>query len=180
MKTLMKQAAAVLTMATAATAVMATAGAREASAQATTVVVPRHETVQETGPNTALISSGLFTLGIPYVTSVIVATQSDHAGDNHLYIPVAGPWLDLANRGNCGGITQPSCDNETTYKVLLIADGVLQGIGALEIVGGLLTPTTRTVAADRKHQTAALEPHVRVAPTAMGRGGYGLAAVGSF
>lgn len=206
MKTVAQRAAAVLAGATIAAGGLATFGAREAAAQPMTdrsypsdtvvvapepapqqtVVVPRREgVVEESTPNTALISSGLFTLAIPYVSSVVVATQSDHPGDNNLYIPVAGPWIDLANRGDCGNPGQSSCDNETTYKVLLVADGVLQGIGALEILGGLLVPEHRAVAGSEhpRTQTASakvFDPHVRVAPSAVGRGGYGLAAVGTF
>lgn len=132
------------------------------------------ERVTVTGPNRALLSSGIFALGVPYVTSVIVATQSDHQGDNHLYVPVAGPWMDLGDRGGCGELGQPSCNAETTYKVLLVADGILQGIGALDIIGAFVFPETRTaaVAADR--------PRLVVSPTAMGRGGYGVAALATF
>jgi len=194
MKTVAQRAATVLTAATVATAGLAGFGAREAAAQsvvvapepapAQTVVVPRREAVvEESSPNTALISSGLFTLAIPYVASVVVATQSDHPGDNNLYIPVVGPWVDLANRGDCGNAGQPSCDNETTFKVLLVANGVLQGIGALEILGGLLVPEHRAVARTEKPRAVTaqvFEPHVRIAPSAVGRDGYGLAAVGTF
>jgi hypothetical protein len=132
-----------------------------------------HETVVSAGPNSAMLGSGLFTFGVPYIASVVVASTSDHPGDNNLYIPVVGPWLDFANRGDCGGIAQQSCDHETANKVLLAVDGVFQGIGALEIVGAFLSPETRTV-------TVASKPSFRVAPSSVGRAGYGVAAVGTF
>ena len=120
------------------------------------------EKVTVSGPNRAMLSSGLFTLGVPYVASVVVAAGSDHPGDNNLYIPVAGPWMDLADRGGCGGFGQPSCNAETGYKVLLVADGILQGLGALNIIGAFAFPETRTtVVADH--------PRVFVSPTTMGR-----------
>jgi hypothetical protein len=144
-----------------------------AAAQHTYVTTRAHETVVSSGPNSGLLGSGLFAFGAPYVASVIVASTSSNSADHNLYIPVAGPWMDFANRGPCGGLFQPSCDTETANKVLLAADGVFQGIGALEIVGAFLTPETRTV-------TVASEPHVIVGPSSIGRTGYGLAAIGRF
>lgn len=132
------------------------------------------ETVTESGPNRALLSSGIFAVGVPYAASVIVATQSDHQGDKSLYLPVVGPWLDLADRGGCNGVGQPSCDKETGYKVLLVIDGVIQGIGALDLVGAFLFPETRTVT------TVSERPRLFVAPAYLGRSGYGVAALARF
>jgi hypothetical protein len=145
-----------------------------AGAQTTYVTTARaRETVVTGGPNSALLGSGLFAFGVPYVASVIVAASSDNSADHNLYIPVVGPWMDFANRGSCGGLAQPACDTETANKVLLAADGIFQGIGALEIVGAFLMPETHTV-------TVASEPRVIVGPSSIGRSGYGLAAIGTF
>ncbi len=81
--------------------------------------------------------------------------------------------MDFANRGGCGGITQNSCDSETANKVLLAADGVFQGIGALQILGAFLMPEVHTT-------YVATEPRVVVGPSRVGRSGYGLAAGGTF
>jgi hypothetical protein len=146
------------------------------ASNAQTVVTrsPRvRETVVSAGPNSAMLGSGLFTFGVPYIASVVVAANSDHPGDNNLYLPVVGPWLDFANRGDCGAFGQRSCDNETANKVLLVVDGVFQGIGALQIVGAFLSPETRTV-------TVATNPRFKLGPSSVGRTGYGVAAVGSF
>jgi hypothetical protein len=132
------------------------------------------ETVTTTGPNRALLHSGLFTLAIPYVASVIVATGSDHPGDNNLYIPVAGPWMDLSSRGPCGGAAERSCDGETANKALLVVDGVFQGLGALDIVGAFVFPETRTVS------NANDKPRVIVAPAYWGRDRYGVSALATF
>src|SRR5262249_37767867 len=116
-----------------------------AAAQHTYVTTTRaHETVVTSGPNSALLGSGLFAFGAPYVASVIVAASSSSSADHNLYIAVVCPWMDFANRDPCDGFFQPSCDTETANKVLLAADGIFQGIGALEIVGAFLTPETRT------------------------------------
>ena len=86
---------------------------------------------------------------------------------------MVGPWLDLGDRGACNGVEQPSCDKETGYKVLLVIDGVIQGIGALDLVGAFLFPETRTV-------TVSERPRVFVAPAYLGRNGYGVAALARF
>jgi hypothetical protein len=130
------------------------------------------ETVTTTGPNRELLRGGLFTFGVPYAASVVVAATSHRSEDKHLYIPVAGPWLDFANRSACGGPTQPSCELETAYKVLLAGDGILQGIGALQIVGSFFFPETRTVTVKRARPFF-------LTPARVGSG-YGLSAAGSF
>ncbi len=134
----------------------------------------RRETVTTTGPNRAMLRTGIFAFGVSYIPSVIVAAESYHSGDKSLYIPVAGPWMDLADRGTCGNLGQPSCDTETAYKVLLVVDGIFQGIGALDIMGAFVFPETRTVT------ISSGEPHVRVAPAYWGRNGYGFSALATF
>jgi hypothetical protein len=125
-------------------------------------------------PNAALITSGVIMFGASYGSSIVVATQSDHRGDNQLYIPVAGPWLDLAHRGTCRSSIDVSCQNETTNKVLLVADGVFQGLGVLQILGGLIFPETHTEILSRP-----IAKGVHISPTA-GRTGAGLTAYGKF
>ncbi len=125
-------------------------------------------TYEESMPNGALIGSGLTMFGASYVPSMIVAASSDHPGDTALYIPIVGPWMDLAQRDSaCPG---GHCLNDAANKVLLVADGVFQGLGALQIMGGFLFPTTRTVT-----QIAG----VQVIPT-VGTAQVGLTAVGRF
>jgi hypothetical protein len=101
------------------------------------------ETFEEYVPNRGLIVSGSIVLGVTYGVSTIVAMRDADAADRALYVPLAGPWIDLAERDGCKGALR--CDGETTNKVLLVADGVGQAIGALQIVGGFLFPAKRTV-----------------------------------
>jgi hypothetical protein len=133
-----------------------------------------------TGPNRALLHSGIWILGLSYVPAVIVAAESSRVGDRRLYIPVAGPWMDLASRSNCPA--NVACGNETTNKVLIVVDGIFQGIGALNIVGAFLFPETRTVSVSSTEPTvtrnSALTLHVL--PAQVGASAYGLAAVGTF
>lgn len=127
----------------------------------------------ETRPNVPLITGGLVTFGLSYVPALVVASQSSQSADRNLYIPVAGPWLDFANRPGCGP-GGASCNTETTNKVLLGVDGVFQGVGAVMTVLGLLTPETHTAAAAN-----ADKPTIHVSPTSVGTG-YGLGAVGTW
>jgi hypothetical protein len=132
------------------------------------------ETVVASGPNALLLKSGLFTFGIPYGASVVVAAESNRDEDRNLYIPVVGPWVDFGDRRNCGNVNQPSCSGETAVKVLLAADGIFQAIGAIELISAFMVPEGGPA-----YAKADPKPHVTVAP-AVGRAGYGLAAVGSF
>jgi hypothetical protein len=133
-------------------------------------------TEEETIPSRAMLGSGVVTFGLSYGSAVVVGATSSRPEDHHLFIPLAGPWVDLVNRGDCGGLTGRSCDTETTYKVLLVVDGLFQGLGALAIVDAFLTPERHVVT-----RTAATpdRPRVRVAPGGVGTG-YGMLAVGSF
>jgi len=128
---------------------------------------------RSSGPNAYLLRSGLFTLGLAYAPALVVAIESDRSADDHLYIPVAGPWLDLGNRGDCNG----DCNGETANKVLLVTDGIFQGLGALQIVGALVFPQSHGVT------VAGGEPgsdvSVSLAPARF-LGGQGVMAVGEF
>jgi len=147
-------------------------------------VAPRHYVVKDesttTGPNRALLTSGVWTLGLSYVPAVIVATESNRDADKRLYIPVAGPWLDLGSRGRCP--RNEMCNHETADKVLIVVDGVFQGIGALNIVGAFLFPETRTVtvSSTKDAKPPVLSEAFRLVPAQVGARGYGLAAIGTF
>lgn len=142
----------------------------------TVYVPPARETVTETdtGPN-ALLMSGLVGFGASYGAAVIVAASSDHQGDNRLYVPVVGPWLDIADRGSCP-VKNSACDNETTNKVLLVADGVIQGASALAIVGGILSVGSE----HHSRTTTVSQTGVHFTPVSYGPASPGLAAFGSW
>jgi hypothetical protein len=127
-------------------------------------------------PNRALLMTGLVLGGVPYVASIAVAASSGHAGDSNLWIPIIGPYVDLGNRGGCPATG--SCAGETGNKALLIGDGVIQTIGAIEILGSFIFPETiRTTAT----VTTSSGASVTFAPARVGSAGaYGLAALGSF
>ncbi|HEU4404473.1 MAG TPA: hypothetical protein VFS43_04190 [Polyangiaceae bacterium] len=125
-------------------------------------------------PNRLLLfGSGTLLLGA-YSTSALVGIVNEREADARLSVPIAGPWLDLADR-QCD---RTPCANEGLSKAALIASGVLQGVGLVGVITSFLVPERRTQVA-----RAAVAPRLRVAPAPLGggRGGsYGLALVGTF
>ncbi|HEX4339206.1 MAG TPA: hypothetical protein VH062_25035 [Polyangiaceae bacterium] len=142
-------------------------------------VVVEHRTpdvqVSQTRPNSAMLSSGIVGVAVPYLASVVVGAESSHPGDRNLFVPVAGPWMDLSDRHCQLG---SSCNHEGLYKGLLVVDGIFQGLGALEIVGAFLFPERVTVT-NASRSTPTRTAGVHFTPSSVG-GGYGLAAVGAF
>jgi hypothetical protein len=131
---------------------------------------------ETTGPNRAMLHSGIVVFGLSYVPSLIVASTNSRSDDDYLYIPVAGPWLDLGHREPC-----VSCGNESLNKTLLVFDGIFQGVGALEVVGSFLFVETRVAATAKrnpKRETARRIP-MSITPAYM-NGGYGIMAAGDF
>jgi hypothetical protein len=126
-------------------------------------------------PNPYLLRSGLYTLTAAYVPALVVALESSRSADNRLYAPIVGPWLDLGDRGRCGD----GCGSkETVNKVLLVADGVFQGLGVLQIASSFLIPTTHTSIA--LHNTdGSTAVAFQVTPANFGSAN-GLMAVGEF
>lgn len=115
------------------------------AAAQTTERVPRvvtHEYV--TRPRPKPLRNGLWTLSVMYVASATTAIVSPRSVDDYLFVPVAGPWLDLAHRER-----DDNGKYETLYKVLLVADGVIQAIGVAQIALALIFPETRLVPLDR-------------------------------
>ena len=137
----------------------------------------KSETVtQKGGPSTAMLTSGIVTFGVTYAAAAIVAGESNRSADKNMFVPVAGPWMAMFNRGGCGGSSGRDCNTETTYKVLIVADGIGQALGALMFIDAFLNPETITTS---RTTTASEKPKVRIAPSSVGSG-YGMLAVGSF
>ncbi len=141
--------------------------------QTIVAVPPARERATTAGPNPTLLMSGLFTFGVPYGISVVVAAESNRDGDKNLFVPVVGPWLAYANEGSCNA-SDLSCGRTTGTKVLLAGDGIFQAIGAVELVAAFLVPAQTTVASTKDGR------QFMMAPSRVGTSGYGLAAAGSF
>ena len=131
--------------------------------------------IVESRPNSAFFGRGIFAFTGAYVPSVLVAVVNENSYDKRLYVPLLGPWLDLADRPGCGGIGQTSCSSEAAFKVLLIVAGAVQGVGAVAIVLGATLPE-RKVATPPKADKLTLH----VLPAQVSRNGYGMTAFGTF
>ena len=124
--------------------------------------------------NTSVFATGAVVFGGTYLASVIVAgNSSEHGGHHHLYVPLAGPWLDLADRPSCDP-TNTACDHETTTKVLLVADGIFQAAGVLTMLDGVLDPSRHS------RTTVVTDKRVHVTPTTFAGTGGGLNVFGNF
>ena len=114
--------------------------------------------------NRPLLATGVVLFGGTYAASAIVAAESGNVHDNpNLYYPIAGPWMDMAQRGVGAG-----------DKVLLGLDGVTQGIGALAMLTSFFVPESTS-----RHWFFVGSDTVHVAPSNVGSG-YGLGAAGRF
>lgn len=130
---------------------------------------PEYETHTDAW-NAPLFTSGALVFVASYGASVVVAATSENddvdRGNGRLYVPVVGPWLALNDRPDCP-VEQEACDMETTKKVLLVADGVLQAGGVVAMVAGLLSPTEHRVI----RRPAMTSKKVNIAPSAGGNPG---------
>jgi hypothetical protein len=122
----------------------------------------------------AMVGSGVAIFGLSYIPAVVAGAASNLGADRNLFVPIAGPWIDLTQRPGC---TASSCNGENTAKVLIVTDGIFQAIGVLTVLGGFLTTAheTKTV-----QSTASLHPTLRITPAQLGSGGYGMVALGAF
>ena len=113
-----------------------------------------------------------------YGASVVAASSASRdnseRGFDRLYIPVAGPWLALNDRGECP-ITSSACDDETTTKVLLVADGIFQAAGALAMIDAILVPTSHRV----QVRNTKLDTKVHITPATI-KSSPGFAVFGRF
>lgn len=160
-------------VATVAPRVMAQADESASAVQASAARVPTHE--YRTGPDFSLLRTGLWTLSVAYASSVVVAATSPRDADNYLFVPIAGPWLDLSHRD--------SADNgkyETFYKTLLIADGLIQGFAAAQIAWSFIVGETRLVSLNGSTQHTGLRGFAMRTTPMFSRDVFGLRTVGEF
>ncbi len=160
-----------------------TARAQEASAvvepeiatTATTATAQRPE-ARGDNPGRPLIGAGIFLFATSYLPATAVAASSDLAADQRLFVPVAGPWLDLARRGAC---PVNACSVEMGYRSLIVTDGILQGLGVLMTLIGLASEDDAMDTPARPIAKEKAKP-VYVSPVQLGSVGYGVSAFGSF
>lgn len=112
-----------------------------------------------------LALAGSIVLGSGYFMPLFVlGPQGFPKGTAPMLAPVAGPWITLAVREDDG------TKNETGKRAYIVADGVIQGAGALMLLIGQLLPVTDPMASEGESWA--------VVPS--GPGGPGASAYGSF
>ncbi len=139
---------------------------------------PRDETMEkrvEQRPNRLYLTTGISIFVVSYVPSVIVAAESPRDEDQNLYIPVVGPWIDLAQR-DCTSRACGSGSTEGVAKAMIVTSGIAQGVGVLLGVGSLLVPATTT---EETRVKSTGKPELHFTPLSYGSGA-GLGAVGRF
>jgi len=123
----------------------------------------------ETQTRKGLVIGGAVTFGVMYLITVLVAAAMDDVSNSYgssgssgtlLYVPVAGPFLQMTK-------TETSSGN-----VALVIDGVAQAAGATMLIVGLTSPKTVLVRNDLAE--------VRVSPMKIGESGTGFGLVGRF
>ncbi len=112
------------------------------------------------------IAMGVASFVLSYAPSGFVAATSTLPADKWLWVPIAGPWVDLATRPSCVANEQIAalspidpCLPETLAKAAVIASGVLQGVGAILTVVGLPSGA-HAEWGDRHTATLRVEPAV--------------------
>lgn len=132
-----------------------------------------------------MILSGLLVLGIPYMLSVSVAGESREPTDRWLFLPVVGPFANLAARPECTTTNTPFvssnyCDSDSGTRTLLMLDGLMQVGGAVLTVVGLST-SRRLYVRDYPYASGtASKFSLTIAPRSYGRSGQGVALAGTF
>jgi hypothetical protein len=114
-------------------------------------------------PNRPLmITSAAMFLGA-YVPTIITAAANQSQTSNNLYIPIAGPWMEIAREPTSGA-----------NKALLSLSGIFQGLGTIGMISSFFVPETKT------HKWYLMgNGRFQLSPTAA-RGSYGLSANGRF
>ncbi len=85
-------------------------------------------------PNLRLLATGSALLVVSYVPAIIGAAVSDRAGDDNMYIPIAGPWMAMARGAH----------DTAGQKALFTIDGAIQGLGGLAMLLSVMIPEETT------------------------------------
>jgi len=100
-----------------------------ADARSDDTIVVRREVPVST--SAALLASGTVALSLGYGVASVLAVSSTYDEDRLLFIPIAGPWIDL-------GLRPPGTSDENWARFGLVVDGVAQLAGLVLVVTGLV------------------------------------------
>jgi len=134
----------------------------------------------ESSRSTGALIGGVVVFVLSYAPTLYVGAGSPRSSDRVLGVPVAGPWLDLANRPACVTPITPvklpvdPCIEETASRAGLVTSGALQGLATILTLIGLPSHT-RIVEGDDRGVGVRSKSRLAIVPT-MG----GAEAVGTF
>jgi hypothetical protein len=114
-------------------------------------------------PNRPLLTTSALTFTAAYLPTLITAAVNDDDSSDNLFIPLAGPWMEIARNDTSGG-----------NKALLVFSGIFQDLGALGMISSFFVPETKT---ERWYLMG--NKRFSAAPVAT-RDTYGLTARGTF
>lgn len=120
-------------------------------------------------PNRALLVTGASIFVTTYALTASFAAAGQRAADRDMFVPLAGPFMNLANR-NCAR----GCTTDTRDTVLIATSGGVQLISVGLMVASVLFPEKVTVG-----HVAVGPVKMQIAPSAAAGGG-GAIAVGTF
>ena len=105
--------------------------------------------------NVELLTAGVTGFLVSYASpAFVIASSSDHKGDDRLYFPVAGPWLDILQRWCSAGETV-NCGSTPAEIAALSFDGFVQTFSAATILLAVFSPEERTLSVARRPREAA-------------------------
>lgn len=126
-----------------------------------TEVPPGYRVETSTADSAAITRTiGWVSLGLGY-GGAYAAAMSRPGDVSWLYVPVLGPWIEVADR-------------KQELRGLLALDGLLQTVGGGLVVYGVLASGEQLV------RDEGATAHVHVSPTMMGKNGYGVWLDGVF
>jgi hypothetical protein len=128
------------------------------------VIIERHQK-----PHKALLITGASMFITAYALTASFAGAAGKASDRDLFVPLAGPFMNLANP-NCSR----GCQSDDMDMALRIASGAVQNIGAVLMITSAFVPEKVPAA-----RISAGPVKMHIAPTG-GAGGGGLGAIGTF
>jgi hypothetical protein len=146
----------------------------------------------ETRARRGLVITGPILFGIPYTFSLSSAASSAYSPDRWLYMPVLGPFIDLASRGDrctrsgqnfsSPGVTftTDSCNDDGAARFFLMMDGIIQTAGATMLILGLALPQHVMVRDNAPFSSDGWTFAWTVRPQRLGRSAYGLGIDGTF
>lgn len=131
---------------------------------------------EERKPNRSMLITGSAIFLGTYAASATVGAFSDNKADNNLFIPVVGPWIDVAERDCKLGQCSTSEDVAIAH---LIGSGAAQAAGIGIVIGSFFVHERKDGRPAPQPKVGGARPTLQVLPLGL-RAGAGIGAFGTF